>query len=229
MLFYKVVDRISSEAIVDTAETNYSLTLVNKEDYKNFIDIVTNYSAKLELPIDFFISLNNNLALWGNVYLDNLPKPKDGRFELISLTTNAKHSNKYISIDDFISVVQQLDDNGIELFQEGFYLWEKIYEDVRVKSHTDKPKRDRSFFLFDNLECCEYYISKHKGGGQVCKVEILSTQMLFKADMNLLDEIPNSYTYREAANQSEKYWKGDVSNKPVFEYLFQGTCRLKPA
>ncbi len=228
MLYYKVVDRINSEAIIDTAKTNYSLTLSSKEAYRKFIDVVTHASSRLDVPIDFFVSLNNNLALWGNVYLDNLSKPKNGQFELISLTTNAKHSNTFISISDFVSVVEQLDNIGINLFQEGFYLWEKIYEDVRALKYTDKPSRDSSFFLFDNLESCKYYIEKHKGGGQICQVELIKTRTLFKADMKLLDEIPNHFTYRQAAKQVDKYWNGKISTKPVFEYLFQGTCKLTP-
>lgn len=85
-----------------------------------------------------------------------------------------------------------------------------------------------SFFLFENYEDCEYYIKNHKGGGEICEVELIQTRKLFKADMNLLDEIPNFYTYKEVNNVVNKYWKQELSRKPVFEILFQGKCILKP-
>ena len=117
---------------------------------------------------------------------------------------------------------------GFEFFQEGFYLWENIYEKVRTISYKDKPSREKSFFLFDNLKDCQYYMDNHKGGGQICEVEIVETRSLFKADMNLLDIIPNNYTFKQTQEHVEKYWSGKTSDKIVYEYLFQGICKLKP-
>ena len=46
--------------------------------------------------------------------------------------------------------------------------------------------------------------------------------------MNLLDLIPNNITTKEAKNQTLKYWNGESSTIPVYEYLLEGECRLIP-
>lgn len=228
MQYFKVVDNINSEVTIDTSRTNYSLTLANKNKYSDLLGFITESSKELDLPLDFYFSLNNNIALWGDTYLQNLPKSINRVFEVYVLTTNSKHKGIFIKEDDLISIIENLDKIGFEVFQEGFYLWENIYEKVRANGYQDKPSREYSFFLFDNLKNCEYYIKRHKWGGQICKVEILETRSLFKADMNLLDVIPNNFTFKQTEEHVDKYWSGKTSDNAVYEYLFQGTCKLKP-
>ena len=151
MKYFKVVDNINSVVNIDTASTNYSLTLVGNEVYKDFLDFVIQSSNDLDLPLDFYITLNNNVALWGDVYLQNLPKSINRFFEVFVLTNKSKHKNIYIKEDDLINIVETIDSIGFEVFKEGFYLWESIYEKVRHKKHQDKPSRENSFFLFDNI------------------------------------------------------------------------------
>jgi len=50
----------------------------------------------------------------------------------------------------------------------------------------------------------------------------------YKADMKILDNIPNHVTYQQAVAGAEKYWNGESTDAPVFEFLFQGTCKLIP-
>lgn len=228
MKYYKVVDNINSEVSIDTNKTNYSLTLVHKNRYVGLLDFITQSSNELDLPLDFYFNLYNNIALWGNAYLQNLPKSINYVFELFVLTNNSKHKGIYINEDNLVDIVENFGEIGFEVFQEGFYLWEHIYEKVRVNSYEDKPSRENSFFLFDNLKDCEYYIDKHKGGGQICEVEILDTHSLFKADMNLLDLIPNNFTFKQTAKLVADYWLGKSTDNAIFEYLFQGSCKLKP-
>ncbi len=228
MKYFKVVDSINSEVTIDTNKTNYSLTLVDKEKHLKLLDFVIQSSNDLDLPLDFYFSLNNNIALWGNAYLHNLSKSINGVFEIFVLTKNTKHKGIYIREDDLINIVETIDEIGFEVFQEGFYLWENIYEKVRLSHYQDKPSRENSFFLFDNLKDCEYYIDKHKGGGELCEVEILDTRSIFKADMNLLDIIPNNFTFKQTQEHVDKYWLGKTSDNIVYEYLFQGICKLKP-
>ncbi len=228
MKYFKVVDNINSEVSIDTNRTNYSLTLVNKDKYLDLLEFITQSSNELDLPLDFYFSLNNNIALMGNAYLQNLPKSINYIFDVFTLTNNPNHKGIYINEGDLIDIIEYLDEIGFEVFQEGFYLWEHIYEKIRVTSFQDKPSRENSFFLFDNLNNCEYYINNHKGGGQICEVDILETRSLFKADMNLLDIIPNNFTFKQSEKLITDYWLGKTTDNAVFEYLFQGVCRLKP-
>jgi|GEM_PF-4937867 len=228
MKYFKVVDNIVSDTFIDTEKSNYSLTLTDIALHSELLTFVTQSSNQLDLPFDFYASFNNNLVTFGNLYLQNLPKSKNGQFEISELTNNEKHSTIFVKESNLIRIVEGLDKLGINMFPDGFYLWEKIYEDVRLNHYNDKPKREKSFFLFDNIENCKYYIDKHKKFGQICEVEIIQTTSLFKADMNLLDIIPNHYTYKQAVKQVDNYWAGRTSNNAIFEYLFQGTCKLKP-
>jgi hypothetical protein len=46
--------------------------------------------------------------------------------------------------------------------------------------------------------------------------------------MNLLNNIPDHYTYAQAAAEATNYWSGKVSKNPLYEIVFQGTCKLLP-
>ncbi len=233
MKFYKVVYPLSSEVTIDTAIVNYSRTLCDKDKHEPLLDLITRYSNELELPLDFFFSINNNLAWKGDEYLPTLPRSIEGQFELFAITENENHRGRFIKESYLISFVESLIEVGIEVFDEGYYLWEYIYEMVRAAKHTDKISRAESFFLFGNLEDCQYYIEQRSIPGatsiaQIVGVEIIEGVLPFKGDMNLLDLIPNNATFRQAASMIDDYWSGRTSDKPVYEYLFQGKCKLFP-
>lgn len=228
MKYYKVVNFINSEVKINTKNTNYGKTLIHSPKYEKFIECVVNSSKKLNLPFDFYITLNNNLAIFGNEYLNKLFPRKDV-FNLTTFVTNpltddyTKYTIHFNDLKDFIESINKV---GINLFEEGFYLWEYLYELERTNNRL--PKRENSFFLFDNKKDCEYYIKTHKGYGEICEVEITEIKNLFKGDMNLLDEIENYFTYSESKILIDKYWNQEESSNPVFEYLFEGECILKP-
>ena len=228
MKFFKVVNEIRAETEIDTNKSNYSLTLNKENDYRNLLNFVTHSSKVHNLPLDVYFSINNNLARHGNKYLESFPKSRSGIFEIIDFTKVAHHKNMFIKESTVIEIVKTLDDIGISEFMEGYYLWEYIYEKVRDEKHRDKPKRSESLFLFENLNDCEYYITTHKGGGEIDIVEVLENRFLFKADMNLLDLIPNYFTNNQAEEVANRYWSGMISDKPIMEILFQGKCLIKP-
>ncbi|MGE4332975.1 MAG: DUF2441 domain-containing protein [Macellibacteroides sp.] len=226
MDYYKVVNHIDREAIIDTYSTNYSLILSKSNNYADLLDFIVSSSEELEIPLDFYFTLNNGLSLFGEMYLKNFSQHNNG---LISYSKEVYAQRNFpIRVEDFVLIIQSLIKIGIQLFNEGFYLWEYIYELVRKEYCPNKPKRADSFFLFDSVNDCIYYRDKIKGGGEICKVEIINERKLFKGDMNLLDLIPNNITTKEAKNQTLKYWNGESSTIPVYEYLLEGECRLIP-
>lgn len=226
MYYYKVVNYINREVVIDTNSTNYSLTLSKSNNYTDLLDFIVSSSEKLEIPLDFYFTLNNGLALFGEIYLKNFYQDRNN---LISYSKDVYAQRKFqMQVDDFVSIIQSLSRIGVQLFNEGFYLWEYIYELVRKECCPDKPKRADSFFLFGNVDDCVYYRDKIKGGGDICKIEIINERKLFKSDMNLLDLIPNNATTKEAKSQAYKYWNGESSAVPVYEYLLEGECKLIP-
>lgn len=229
MEYFKVVDSISSPVVIDTDFVNYGLILKNQKRYESLLKFVEISSINLGLPLDMYFTLNNNLAMLGNEYLRNFPKSKNHIFEIYDFTHNENHKGHFILEKDLINVVENLNSIGISLFSEGFYLWEYILEYVRQwDEFEDIPSRRKSFFLFENYSDCKWYIDKHKVGGKICKVEIIETTSLFRADMNLIDSLQNHYNYREVTKIVFDYWSETISNKPIFEILFQGKCKLIP-
>lgn len=228
MNYYKVVDYIDSSVIIDTEVCNYSITLSRQRDYENLIAFITKSSDTLDLPLDMYFTLNNNIVILGNLYIQQFPKSNNGIFEVYDFTKIEKHKYFFINEIKLIEIIEYLISIDISVFNEGFYLWEYIYEKVKLLKHSIKPTRIKSFFLFENIADCNYYINKHKRGGTICQVELIETKSLFSADMNLLDIIPNHFTYKETAKQADSYWNGDVSDKPIMEIIFQGKCELVP-
>ena len=228
MQYYKVVESINSPVIIDTQVNNYGSVLIDRFHYEKLLSYITHSSLILDLPLDMYFSLNNNLYILREKYLINFPKPVNGKFEVSAFTNLPIHKGIFINESDLNDILENLILIGLPPFFDGFYLWEYLYEKVRINKHIEKPSRTNSFFLFENLSDCNFYIDNHKPGYVICKVDILNKKCLFKGDMNLLDLIPNHYTFKQSEAQIDNYWKGYTSQKPVYEILFQGICKLIP-
>ncbi|MFN3753711.1 hypothetical protein [Flavobacterium sp.] len=227
MKYYKVVDEIKGSVKIDTKQSNYSTTLINKLLHQKLIQIICDSSKKLNIPLDIYFTLNNNIAMGGNDYLTTFPIALNGFYNVSNLTASPNIVHFKIPEIDLRKFISDIDDNQIYFFAEGYYLWEYIYEQSRAANYSHLPAREDSFFLFENISDCEYYIKTHKGFGKICEVELLTTTALFRGDMNILDEIPNYLSYKQTLHSADRYWKGLSSAKPVYEILFQGSCILK--
>lgn len=228
MKYYKVVDQITVPVTIDTKKNNYGTTLKNQGIHEKLIEIVTASSKKLDIPLDVYFTLNNHIASGGNDYLAQFPLPVSGYYDVSNLTSHLNANLYKIPENEFRKFIADIDANNIYIFLEGHYLWEYLYEEARLSTNNTLPSRKESLFLFENIADSKYYIDTHKGFGTICEVELIDTVNLFRGDMNLLDEIPNYLTFHQTINWANRYWKKESSSKPVYEILFQGTCRLVP-
>jgi hypothetical protein len=228
MIYYKVVDHLPDEVTIDTQRNNYSQTMTDIAKHKTLLDIITRSSEAYNFPLDVYFTLNNNIAIWGNPYLERFPAAINGYYDLGHLCTSENRESLLIKQSDLVKFIDDIGQNGIYLFDEGYYLWEYIYEKARTIHYPILPARHESLFLFENKYDCEYYINIHKGFGIICEVDLLQTKALLRVDMNILDEIPNNFTYKETIVTAQKYWGGQKSENPIMEVLFQGKCILKP-
>ena len=226
--YYKVVDSLDEEITINTVDTNYSSTLNRYDEYWSLLETMVVTSRVSGLGFDFFYTLHNNIASWGTDYFESLPAATNGVYSLATITGNEKDSDKFIFKQDLFDIGESLAHTKAPVLYEGYYLWEHLYDDVRLEKYEGLPNRLESFFLFDNVADCEYYITNHKGGGTICEVELVDTEAIFKGDMTLLDGIPNDANYGDASIIIDRYWSGKTSKSPVIEYVFQGTCKLKP-
>lgn len=218
------------EILLDTRYNNYGANFSTK--YDHFLNSYFKVATKVDLPVDFLVFIMNGMCHSGNDFIDSnvLPAIVDDTYiDLFKVTRNPKHKEIRISVNLLGSFIQSFDSNNPPvLFLEGFYLWERYFEMVKIKVFPDLPDRKECLFFFDNLDDCNYYIKNHNNGyGQIYEVEILELSKLFKGDMRLIDEIDESITYNNLLSQTFKYWNEEISNNPIFEYLFEGKCKLK--
>lgn len=228
MKYYKVVDNIDREVVINSEKINYSSTLNRFNEFAGFLQILSDFSLRDNIDFNTLIRVNNNIALWGNSYLQNLPKSKSGVFSVQTFSNKIEDRDKVVKESVLNQFIELIDKNGIKWFDEGFYLWEYLFEVIRSQNFQNKPSRINSFFLFETISDCEYYIKNHKNGGQICEVEIIETQALFDGDMNILDQLDINTTFNNAEEPINSYWKGGKTIVPIIETLFQGKCKLTP-
>jgi hypothetical protein len=84
-----------------------------------------------------------------------------------------------------------------------------------------------STFFFDNTDSCDYYKTNHLNGiGQIKKIELVETKNSFQGDMSIIDAIENSISRDELLEIIRKYWRGEKSDNPVMEVVFQGSFKF---
>ena len=122
MKYFKVVNHISEEVIIDTNKTNYLLTLPNCNKYNKLLDYITTSSKMLNLPLDMYFTINNNIALLGQVYIDNFPSTKNNVYRLSDFifTNNNIYSKYSLTKTNLITIIQDIINIKIGLFEEGF-------------------------------------------------------------------------------------------------------------
>jgi hypothetical protein len=119
------------------------------------------------------------------------------------------------------------EDNQFIFFDNGTFLWEYYLEKVRSEEFKHLPKRMVSTFFFDNIESCNYYKNNHLNGiGQIKNIELVETKKTFEGDMNIIDAIENSISRDELLETIRKYWRGEKSDNPITEIVFQGEFRF---
>lgn len=228
---YKVGTYSDKEEIfLDTKTTNYGAIFSTK--YDHFLDSYFSVATKIDLPIDFLVYVMNGIANFGDDFINaNIAPAIVDEFyvDLFKVTKNPKHKSIVIPIQLLNDFIQSFDgENPFISFYEGFYLWERYFEMVRIKVFPNLPNRKECLFFFDNLDDCNDYIKNKNGGlGQIYEVEILEQSKLFKGDMRLIDELDESITYNILLAQIYKYWDTGLSSSPIIEYLFEGKCKLK--
>ena len=228
---YKVGNHSDKEEILlDTRYNNYGANF--STEYDHFLNSYFNIATKIDLPVDFLVFVMNGIASFGNDFIDSNITPaivNEFYVDLFRVTQNPKHKNIVLPIQLLNDFIQSFDDNNpFVLFTEGFYLWERYIEMVRTRVFPDLPNRKECLFFFDNLDDCNYYIQNHNNGlGQIYEVEILEQTKLIKRDMKLIDEIDESISYNNMLKEAFNYWDGKSYSNPIFEYLFEGKCKLK--
>ena len=226
---YKVVDiEIFNDVHVDTDIVNYSSTLTKAKELKDFIDIMT-IKTNCSIPISVLATINKGAAMYGQDYLQMLlQRSKNGFFTGDQITNQNDDKKFLIKESDIVYFIENVARIGFIRPFEGCFIWGYLFEEARQIINPESPKREESFFLFETILDCERYIKEYKANGKICQVELVDVKKTYRADMNILNEIPNNYTPNVVLRNAIKYWNEVSSTNPFYEILFQGKCILKP-
>lgn len=101
---------------------------------------------------------------------------------------------------------------------------ELIFEDVRFKFCNDAPSRHRCIWLLKAKEDADFWWNRLSCGEESQILKIKATGKSHVADAGLLlgDSEPLAQTYAKA----EKYWKGEFSDHPEMEIIFEGKLEV---
>ena len=112
------------------------------------------------------------------------------------------------------------------------YLFEIIFEEERKLNFPDLPSRIESYFIFKDIETCKNYIRRY--GGHIVKIIPQEFRNYFDGDMSILDTIAHdswltlqSKSIPEYLKIANRYWRGEKTNRPFNEILFQGTFKIE--
>ncbi len=101
---------------------------------------------------------------------------------------------------------------------------ELIFEEVRIEKFNDAPSRHRCLWLLRAKEDAGVWWNTLTCGAESKILKIRATGKAHVADAGLLlgDSEPLAQTYAKA----EKYWKGEVSDHPQMEIIFEGKLEV---
>lgn len=227
--YYRAAFYQQDEFTLDTSIQNYGQNINKKHEH--LFNCHFGLTSKHDLPITLLLGVNNMIANLGlRAFIDIISNEYivNNRVDIQRITRKTQHRGLYTSISVLNAFIQKLTQVPVQVFEDSAeLLWERYFESVRSQHYSHLPKRSDSIFLFDDVDICQQFIREHRGVGEIYEVDILDQKQLFKADMNIFDEISGAATHSEVIRALHIYWSGDPSKSPKYEYLFQGKCRLK--
>lgn len=227
-LFRVEIVSTPNQVIIDTKESNYGKSF-ETDYYDYFLEVYASIMENVNIPVDFLISVNNQIYASGGDYVKRLNDCIQGDvLDIFQLTNEKKHKGYKVPISLLNEFLQSFDEyNPFIFFDNGIFLWEYYLEKVRFEEFNHLPKRMSSTFFFDNIDSCNYYITNHLNGiGQIKKIELVETKISFQGDMSIIDAIENSISRDELLETIRKYWRGEKSDNPVMEVIFQGSFKF---
>jgi hypothetical protein len=228
--YFRVQEIESSyENTCDTLTNNYGSGF-DSSSYEHFMQVYNKTLEQINLPVDFLISVTNQVYMNGDVYMDVLNRAIDefGQLHIFQVTNNENHKGYEMPawlLNEFLQSFNEV--NQLNFFDNGTILWEYYFEKIRVEEFSHLPSRMQSVFFFENLIDCDSYKKNYLSGiGTTCTIQIEDTTALFIGDMSIIDQINNSVSRDDLFNVIRKYWSGGKTEHPINEVLFQGKYRL---
>lgn len=104
------------------------------------------------------------------------------------------------------------------------FIWEYLWEIIRINYYPERLSRYNSVFLFGSYVQAESFkdMVYPYSDKVICSVDLLEFKRMEKYDANWLDTVPTDCTYDIFLDSSRKYWAQELTEYPNIEYLFSG-------
>ena len=115
-----------------------------------------------------------------------------------------------------------------------YYILEKVRQDlIQTSENIDLPNRFESSYFFGNLKDCIVYLNnlyglsfKNLPNLKIIEVEFEKIESLHKFDNNLLTDFKDDFHSKDFYSTLKNFLLCKESEKPLFEYVFQGSYRI---
>jgi hypothetical protein len=198
-IYYKILYKDAKEKIINTIANRDNKRIFRFNDLKSYFEQISEFSSKNNIPI----------------------------FDIIKEINSTDNNNIYIQRLRELGVKKKFNWESIEGRYYFDFVLEKARKNISNKTGAVLPNRFESNFFFETVDDCFRYMDD-KSPGVVAKIEIIDCNLLFKADNKLLNYFPNSYTFDDLVNHSNKLWNGESTDEPLYEIIFQGKYRQIP-
>lgn len=132
-----------------------------------------------------------------------------------------------VKVDDLFTFVSYYleEANKTGLFYDygnELYLWELIWEIIRVNEFPNRFSRMESLFLFKEQEQARNFFNEYRDlNFKIAEIEILDGN-IEAYDMNWFTIVPSDIPVSEVQVYARRYWSQEMTDNPIKEFLFQG-------
>lgn len=184
----------------------YNLALKTGMTILNAVRVAENVPCFLESLNDFFNSNKKNYNLQEMLIQDPV--------EYISKDALFDFTNNYI---------HHINETGLFYdYGHNNYIWDLIWEVIRMTEFPLMPSRMKSLFLFDSQQIAMEFMRDNRSPKyKLVKVDLINGQT-HKFDMNWFSVVPCKIPLSEAQEYARNYWGQKQTTNPTTEVLFQG-------
>ena len=227
-IFYRVLkplDEPKGEVLTTNRQSEFRKEVLA---YWNLSQDIFNLAQNTGLLILNAVRIAENVpAYWEDdlkVFLLSMQSDYDLRKMLISDPIKTIHRNDLMEFA--VNYISHMNETGLYYdWGQNTYIWEYIWEMVRISDYSDKPSRIESQFFFDNIDNAKIFNSQiHGNDYQLARIHLLEGDFQ-SFDMSWFSDIPSDITISEAEVYARNYWEQKQTDHPVMEFLFQGKYR----
>ncbi|TDQ33389.1 DUF2441 domain-containing protein [Zeaxanthinibacter enoshimensis] len=144
----------------------------------------------------------------------------DQKFADFSNYDQTKHFQFLDHCREFEDLTDKLSKVNLQYLK---WIREEIFEKTRVEFDPNLPSRKKGIWLTNKNNLKKWWDILNSDQCRIYKVQIEKGK-IFTTDEHYC-ELQN-FSIEEFKNNAKKYWKGDLTNEPIVEILFEGEFKV---